>query len=190
VRIRPIPPLGINSAVGVAYELYPPNPDAAFTFTGDFKDFHEDLAAGVPTNWATIWGSFEIAIDELDDSTRTGSPTAGGDRTPPDTDWPRDDRDMNLTEISDLYGGLGNYGQFEGEVQANVPSSPFQFLAPLGVSALVAAGGTLLALPAAVIVAATLTTFTIGTMAMAGDSARRIASQRTFQPPSSPRFRR
>lgn len=39
-----------GEGMGIAYELYPPEPDSAFTWTGDFAD-------GIPSNYGLFWGS-------------------------------------------------------------------------------------------------------------------------------------
>ena len=52
VRVRPpTSTFGLGDGVGVSYELYPPDPDSTFTWTGDFAD-------GIPSNYGLLWGAF------------------------------------------------------------------------------------------------------------------------------------
>ncbi|MEM1054561.1 MAG: hypothetical protein AAGI52_03465 [Bacteroidota bacterium] len=127
IRLRPDVPFSLGDGMGVSYELYPPNPEALFTYSGDFGDFDLDLAAQRPTNWGTIGGALELLLEE--ETLIAGTPTNGPEQAKcncPNNQWlNRDDRDLNPTEMQDVYGGLGAYDQYRGEVGVNVPSNPW-----------------------------------------------------------------
>jgi len=60
--------------VGVAAELYPPNPEATVTYSGRLADLEADAEAGRWTVWGTVWGSFELMIDGIMDGIVDGLP--------------------------------------------------------------------------------------------------------------------
>lgn len=172
VRIRPSSAIGTGA--GVSYELYPPNPEAAFTWTGDFADFDQDLAAGIVTNWGVLGGSIAWAVEEADDATTSGGGRSAGPRNP----WDRPDSELSMAELNALYSSAANFNEFRDEIALNAPSAAGEFtgfflgVAVVGAAAAVASTPVFLA---AALGAAALSAMSIKT---AGDSAARIQQSR------------
>jgi len=69
VRVRPLLPINISDEIGVGYSLFPPNPEALFTYSGELDDFEADVAASRRTNWAVLGESVEQILDGEDPAT-------------------------------------------------------------------------------------------------------------------------
>jgi hypothetical protein len=111
--------------VGVSYELYPPEADAPYTWTGNFDD-------GAPTNYGLLWGTYAAylsayGIDPDGDAappSTTAARGAGVLDNPPNNNWdPRDQPPLIQNEsVDDLiaqYDQGARFNRYHGGVGAN-----------------------------------------------------------------------
>ncbi len=182
IRVRPVAPIEVGDGIGVSYELYPPNPFASFTYSGDFADFDADLAAEVVTNWGVIGGALEVALREMGGEPRTADAVAatlgrlGGEC--PNNKYNRDIREESGKDLIEEYSTASFFNQNRGEIAANAPS-PLGELVGFGLGVvLTAAAAAAGSVP--VFVAAAIATFTLGiaSLVTAGQSASRISASR------------
>ena len=56
IRVRPSGPIGIGDGIVIGFRLFPPNPEALFTYSGNLvRPSIWTSEAGRPTNWTTVW---------------------------------------------------------------------------------------------------------------------------------------
>jgi hypothetical protein len=107
VRVRPTAPIGIGDEVVVGYRLFPPNPEALFTYSGDPADLDLDVEAGRRTNWTMVWIASQTIEGGLNASgfgglTCGGGFQGGGDLPP----------DLVYNPNPDISGFLNNVADF------------------------------------------------------------------------------
>jgi hypothetical protein len=109
VRVRPTSPIGIGDEIVVGVRLFPPNPEALFTYSGDPADLGLDVEAGRRTNWTMVWiasqtveGALRTAAGRLGGLT-CGGGFQGGNNLPPDLVYdPAPDINMLLNTLTDF----------------------------------------------------------------------------------------
>lgn len=106
VRVRPVAPIGIGDEIVVGYRLFPPNPAALFTYSGEAADLGLDVEAGRRTNWTMVWIASQtveggLNVSEFGGLTCGGGFQGGDNNLPPDLVYnPNETLDAFLSTVT------------------------------------------------------------------------------------------